>query len=157
MNPQLYIEILSLYAEYSAVIDSSSWEQWPDFFVDNSWYRLKPRENHDAGLPLCLMALESKAMMKDRVYGVKETMYHDPYYQRHVVSIPQIISVDQNGEIHAQANYIVFRTKRDGLTDVFNAGFYSDHIIPTKDGLKFKSRLVIYDTEMIANSLIYPI
>lgn len=157
MNPQIYMDILRLYAQYSATVDSSIWEQWPDFFVDDSWYRLKPRENHEAGLPLCLLALESKAMMKDRVYDVKETMYHDPYYQRHVVSVPHIFSIDENGEIRAEANYIVFRTKRDGITEIFNAGFYSDHIIPTESGLKFKSRLAVYDTEMVSNSLIYPI
>lgn len=157
MNPQLYMDILRLYADYSATVDSSAWEQWPDFFVEESWYRLKPRENHDADLPLCLLALESKAMMRDRIYGVKETMYHDPYYQRHVVSIPRILSVDEAGDIRAEANYIVFRTKRDGLTTVFNAGFYNDHITLTAEGLKFKSRLAVYDTEMIANSLIYPI
>ena len=99
-------------------------------------------------------------MIKDRVYGVRETMYHDPYYQRHVISIPRILSVvssDDGEEIEAEANYIVFRTKREGVTEVFNAGRYCDRILRTKDGMKFRARLAIYDTEMVPNSLIYPI
>jgi len=36
-------------------------------------------------------------------------------------------------------------------------GFYRDHIVRTDVGLKFVSRLCVYDSEMIANSIIYPI
>jgi salicylate 5-hydroxylase small subunit len=155
-----YFELLNLYSDYAMVCDSDKWEQWPEFFVDSGTYRLQPRENHDQGLPLCLLALESKAMIRDRVYGVKETMYHDPYYQRHIVGTPRILSVERGlgGErILSEANYVVIRTKLDGDSTVFNAGYYSDVIVRTPEGLKFQSRLCVYDSEMIPNSLIYPI
>ena len=99
-------------------------------------------------------------MILDRVYGVKETMYHDPYYQRHIVGTPRITSVERDiyGErILAEANYTVIRTKLDGESTVFNTGFYRDAIVRTPEGLKLQSRLCVYDSEMIANSLIYPI
>ena len=159
-NVQLYFDILNLYAEYAHVVDSADWEKWPDFFVDDGSYRLQPRENHDRGLPLCLLALESKAMMRDRVYGVKETMYHDPYYQRHVVGTPRIIAAEkgaEGGRITAEANYTVIRTKFDQEPTVFSVGYYRDTIVDTPEGLKFQSRLCVYDSEMIANSIIYPI
>ncbi|WP_333825297.1 aromatic-ring-hydroxylating dioxygenase subunit beta [Pinisolibacter sp.] len=155
-----YHDLLDLYASYAATVDSADWENWPEFFLDDGTYRLQPRENHDRGLPLCLLALESKAMIRDRVYGVKETMYHDPYYQRHIVGTPRVLSVRLEGRreiFEAEANYLVVRTKRDGVTEVFNAGYYRDVIVRTGEGLKFKSRLCVYDTEMIPNSLIYPI
>lgn len=155
-----YFELLNLYSDYAMVCDSADWEQWPEFFLDDGIYRLQPRENHEQGLPLCLLALESKAMIQDRVYGVKETMYHDPYYQRHIVGTPRVLSVepgDQGEVITSEANYAVIRTKLDGESIVFNAGFYRDVIVRTPMGLKFKSRLCVYDSEMIANSLIYPI
>lgn len=157
---QSYHDLLDLYASYAAAVDSADWETWPEFFVDDGTYRLQPRENHDRGLPLCLLALESKAMIRDRVYGVKETMYHDPYYQRHIVGTPRVLSVrtEDGAEIvEAEANYLVVRTKRDGVSEVFNAGYYRDVIVRTPEGLKFRSRLCVYDTEMIPNSLIYPI
>jgi len=155
-----YFDILNLYGDYAMVCDSAEWERWPDFFVEKSTYRLQPRENYERGFPLCLLALESKAMIRDRVYGIKETMYHDPYYQRHIVGTPRIISVERDihGEhIQSEANYTVIRTKLDGESTVFNAGFYRDVIVRTPEGLKFQSRLCVYDSEMIANSLIYPI
>jgi salicylate 5-hydroxylase small subunit len=156
-----YFELLNLYSDYAMVCDSAEWEKWPEFFVEDGTYRLQPRENYEQGLPLCLLALESQAMIRDRVYGVKETMYHDPYYQRHIVGTPRILSVEHDasgGErIVAEANYAVIRTKYDGESTVFNAGFYRDEIVRTPEGLRLQSRLCVYDSEMIANSIIYPI
>jgi salicylate 5-hydroxylase small subunit len=155
-----YFELQNLYSDYAMVCDSAEWEKWPEFFVDSGTYRLQPRENFEQGLPLCLLALESKAMIRDRVYGVKETMYHDPYYQRHIVGMPRLLSVqrDERGErITSEANYAVIRTKLDGESIVFNAGYYHDVVVRTPEGLKLQSRLCVYDSEMIANSIIYPI
>jgi salicylate 5-hydroxylase small subunit len=156
MDFKTYFDLLNLYSDYAMVCDSDQWEKWPDFFVEDGTYRLQPRENFDQGLPLCLLALESKAMIKDRVYGVKETMYHDPYYQRHIVGTPRIVSVE-GGRIISEANYTVIRTKFDGDSTILSVGYYHDVIVKTPEGLKLQSRLCVYDSEMIANSIIYPI
>ena len=63
----------------------------------------------------------------------------------------------QDGRIESEANYAIFRTKPSQLTTVFNVGRYLDVIRQTPDGLKFESRLCIFDSELIPNSLIYPI
>lgn len=151
-----YSELLALYADYAAALDQAEWNKWPEFFTENCTYKLQPRENHDRGLPLATLAFESKGMLKDRVYGATETIFHDPYYQRHVVGIPRILTVEGD-RIEAEANYAVFRTKPDGMTTPFNVGRYIDVIRKTQDGLKFESRLCVFDSEMIANSIIYPI
>lgn len=48
-------------------------------------------------------------------------------------------------------------TKLNGDSTVYNVGRYLDRIERTPDGLKSASRLCIYDSEMIPNSMIYPI
>ena len=115
-----------------------------------------PRYNHARGLPLATLAFDSQAMLKDRVYAIRETLFHDPYYQRHVVGQPLLLG-DDAGVLRCEANYAVFRTKLSGLSSVFNVGRYLDRIVRTPNGLKFAERLCIYDSEMISNSLIYPI
>jgi salicylate 5-hydroxylase small subunit len=153
---ETYQQLIGLYAEYAAVLDSADWDRWPEFFTDECVYRVQPRENFDRGLPLATMSFESKGMLKDRVYGMTETIFHDPYYQRHVVGAPIIREVDSR-HIRAEANYAVFRTKQDELTSVFSVGRYIDVIQRTPHGLKFESRTCVFDSEMVANSLIYPI
>ena len=151
-----WFAIQQLYTDYAAVVDSGQWSLWPEFFTEQCVYKVQPRENHERGFPLATLYLTSKGMLKDRVYGIQETLYHDPYYQRHVVGAPIVRQV-QDGRIHCEANYAVFRTKYDEASTVFNVGRYLDVIVSTPDGLKFAERQCIYDSEMIPNSLIYPI
>ena len=151
-----WLALNQLYADYASAVDSGDWALWPEFFTDDCVYRLQPRENHERGFPLATLAFTSKGMLKDRVYGITETLFHDPYYQRHVVGAPVVRSAGDDG-IRSEANYAVFRTKLSELSTVFNVGRYIDHVVRTPAGLKFASRECIYDTEMIPNSIIYPI
>ena len=153
---ETHLALSQLYADYALAVDSGQWALWPDFFTEQCVYKLQPRENFDRAFPLCTLSLTSKGMLKDRVYGIQETLYHDPYYQRHVVGAPVIRKVE-NDRIHSEANYAVFRTKYDKESTVFNVGRYIDTVVQTPEGLKFAERLCVYDSEMIPNSIIYPI
>ena len=151
-----YLAISRLYSEYALAVDSGDWDLWPEFFTEDCTYKLVPRENHERGFPLATLLFESKGMLKDRVYGIKETLFHDPYYQRHVVGSPVVRGLDE-GRIRCESNYAVFRTKLSDASTVFNVGRYLDVVVRTPEGLKFASRECIYDTEMIPNSIIYPV
>ena len=155
-NLKDWMALTQLYADYASAVDSGNWNLWPEFFTEQCVYRLQPRENFERGFPLATLSFESKGMLKDRIYGVQETLFHDPYYQRHIVGAPLVHKVE-DGRIYSEANYVVIRTKLNQLSTVFNAGRYVDEIVATPDGLKFASRLAIYDSEMIPNSIIYPI
>ena len=152
----LRLQIDELNAAYAAALDERRFDDWPEFFVENGSYKVQARENFDRGLPLALMALESPGMMKDRVYGITQTIYHAPYYTRHVVSPAQVLG-NEGGMVRAQANYAVFRTRPGDSSEVYNVGRYLDVFAQTQSGLKLASRICIYDSEMILNSLIYPI
>ena len=151
-----YFALAQLYADYASVVDAGDWDAWCDFFTEDCVYRLVPRENHERGLPLATLSFESKGMLKDRAYAIRETLFHDPYYQRHVVGAPRLLHADGD-RFDCEANYAVFRTKLSELTTVFNVGRYLDTVVRTAQGLKFASRVCIYDSEMIPNSIIYPI
>lgn len=156
INSEIWQQLVALQTEYSDAVDRAEWEKWTEFFTDDCRYKVIPRENYDRNLPLSTINLDSKGMLKDRIYGVAETLFHDPYYQRHVVGLPHIMSVDEQG-IMARTNYAVFRTKSDGHSEVFNVGYYLDTVVQTPKGLRFASRLCIFDSELVPNSLIYPI
>ena len=151
-----WLALNQLYADYASTVDAARWDLWPEFFTDDCIYRLQPRENHERGFPLATLSFTSKGMLKDRAYGIRETLFHDPYYQRHVVGTPVVRSVE-DGRIRSEAHYAVFRTKLSELSTVFNVGRYIDVVVRTPAGLKFASRECIYDSEMIPNSIIYPI
>jgi len=152
----LHHDIDQLNAAYGAALDEKRFDDWPAFFVEDGHYRLQARENFDRGLPLALIALESQGMMKDRVYGITETIFHGPYYTRHVISPARLLH-SFDGIVRVEANYAVFRTRPAGVSEVYNVGRYIDELVRVDGALRFKSRLAVYDSEMILNSLIYPV
>src|SRR5689334_14091234 len=78
VDSRTFLELVTLYHGYASALDAREWARWPEFFTDECVYKVQPRENHDRGLPLATIALESKGMLRDRIYGVTETLAHDP-------------------------------------------------------------------------------
>src|ERR1044072_668740 len=110
MNFQDYFELTQLYADYAAAVDAADWDAWPEFFTAPCVYKLQPRENHERGFPLATLSFDSKGMLKDRVYGIQETLFHDPYYQRNAVGTP-VVRRAEAARFECEANYEVFRPK----------------------------------------------
>ena len=157
MDFQDYFELTQLYADYASAVSSGDWELWPEFFTDDCSYRLQPRENYERGFPLATLSFESKGMLKDRVYGIRETLFHDPYYQRHVVGAP----VDPQGRgATASSARPTTRCSAPSCRSCrrcSTSAATSTSSCARREGLKFASRQVVYDSEMIPNSIIYPI
>ena len=154
-----YISLLLFYQAYAETLDSGAWDDWPTFFAGECVYKVQPRENYDQKLPLATIAFESRGMLKDRVYCIRETLYYEPYYQRHVVGAPVVTSHDGD-TVKAHASYAVFRTKPDETTHVYNVGRYIDELVRAPEsahGWLLKSRVCVFDSDLILNSMIYPI
>jgi salicylate 5-hydroxylase small subunit len=150
------LRIEDLYAAYAACLDDARFAEWPGFFTDDCVYRIIPRENYDRGLPLATLSFESKGMLRDRVYAVTETLFHEPYYQRHIIS-GFVVRAGDGGGFRVQANYVVIRTKAGALSEVYNTGRYVDRIVDERGALRFREKLCVFDSELIPNSLIYPL
>jgi salicylate 5-hydroxylase small subunit len=150
------VAIEELYATYVHLLDAREYEPWINLFTEECVYIVKSRENEERHLPLSLLAFESKGMLRDRIYGITNTLFHEPYYQRHVVS-SFVIRRGDDGSYQVNANYVVVRTKVGDLTQLYSAGAYRDRIVEEDRELRFAEKRAIYDSELIPNSLIYPI
>ncbi len=158
LNAEELLALHALHAEYAAVLDARDLQRWPGLFTEACSYRLQSRENADRGLPLCILNLDSRAMLQDRVYGALETIYHDPYVQRHVSGPPRLLQRD-GGVLVTDTPVIVVRTKRDAMPEILIAGRYLDRVVPAPDtasGLRFQQRWLIFDNDLLANSIVDP-
>ena len=156
MNHSNFTDVQALHLRYAQIVDSSDFSAWPDLFTEQCIYQIQSRENFDAGLPLSILRFESQAMLRDRVYGAQQTIYHDPYYQRHIVSAP-LLTQEDGDCIEADTAYLVIRTHRNAMPEILSVGRYLDRMVRTSEGLKFSQRLCIFDNDLIANSMIKPI
>jgi salicylate 5-hydroxylase small subunit len=156
MDFTTYQAITALQQHYGQILDSNDLTAWPDLFTEDGVYQLQSRENFDAGLPLCVMHLTSQGMLRDRVYAVSNTIYHEPYYQRHVCGAPSITRVDDH-TVDAESSYVVIRTQRDSMPQILSVGRYIDRIVLQGDAWKLKERKAVFDNDLIANSIIKPV
>lgn len=147
--------IEDLYAEYVAALDERRYDDWLALFIEDCSYRIVPRENFDRNLPLSTLAFESKGMLRDRIYGVTETLFHEAYYQRHLVTNFRVTAAQPGFAV--AASYLVIRTKADALSELYSAGHYLDRIVYEGGDLRFAAKMAVFDSELIPNSLIYPL
>ncbi len=158
MNPAflLRLELMAVQDEYTAILDEGRLEDWPAMFTEDCLYEIIPRENVDAGLPAPLMRCEGAAMLRDRVISLRHAnIYETPHY-RHLLSGHRVTALDAD-TAEMRASYVVINTSQDGESTIFQAGYYQDRLVRTKDGWRFSVKRAVYDTHRVQTLLAYPV
>lgn len=147
--------IRDFYDSYYSTLDDVQLEQWPDFFTAECLYRIMARENYERGFVLGAVQAESRGMLMDRVTGLMRTQMYAPRYYRRFPGPLRIL--DRNGEsARIRQNLLIVETRIDRAPTIALCGICHDLIVEDEGKLRFRERVVVYDSEMITNSLIYP-
>lgn len=141
--------------DYYTVLDDVRLEAWPAFFTGDCLYRVIPRENFEAGYALCTMQAESRGMLVDRVMGLTRTQMYAPRHYRRFPGPLRIVSRDGDG-VRTRHNLLVVQTLIDKQSDIVLCAVCHDLVVRDDEGLRLRERVVVFDSEMIPNSLIYP-
>lgn len=148
--------IEELFHAYVECIDNDELEQWPEFFTEECLYKVISRENYARNLLTCVIYCDSKGMLKDRITAHRHANIYEAHTYKHLVSGIRI--AEQEGDTYlVRANYAVFQTRQEGITEVYNVGKYVDKVIFEDGVAKFKEKLAVYDTAMIPTLLVTPI
>lgn len=148
-------EVRDLYDNYYAALDEVRLHDWPEFFTEACLYRVIPRENFEAGFALATMQAESRGMLKDRVTGLTRTQMYAPRYYRRFPTAPRIVSQDEQG-LRTRHNLLVVQTLIDKPSEIVLSAVCHDRVVCDGERLRFAERVVVFDSEMIPNSLVYP-
>jgi 3-phenylpropionate/cinnamic acid dioxygenase small subunit len=148
-------ELHAFYADYVEVLDDVRLEAWPEFFTEDCLYRIIPRENFTAGRTLCTMQAESRGMLIDRVMGLTRTQMFAPRYYRRFLTSLRVVTEDAAGT-RVRQNVLVIQTLIDKQSEVVLCGVSHDLVVRDAGRLRFRERILVMDSEMVPNSLIYP-
>jgi salicylate 5-hydroxylase small subunit len=152
-----FVALTELNQAYADCLDSGDLAAWPDFFTADGVYKAQGRENFDRGLPLAAMLCEGRAMFDDRVTVISKVMVYAPRSLRHVVSSPRILQTN-GARVRARASFSVFHTLPHTSTELLSVGRYEDEVLIGPSGdMKYHSRVAVYDSLLIPNSLVYPL
>ncbi len=155
VSPELRAEIQDLYDAYAEALDDGELERWPELFTEKCRYEVVPRENFERGLPLALILCESRGMLEDRIAALRRTSMYVSRSVRHLTSHIRVAADDDGFRV--RANYAVFQTRVDALTEILSAGRYLDLVVRDEGRLRFREKRVIFDSVLVPNSLVYPL
>jgi anthranilate 1,2-dioxygenase small subunit len=148
--------VTDLLQQYVDALDDDDLEAWPGLFLEDGQYRVLSRENLALGLPAPLMYYYSRGMMQDRVRALREALTYQPVYVRHVVSAARL-AMSESGELQAQSSFSLYQTTEEGVTQLFTTGRYTDVLVLTESGARFRSRTVTMDTFGVLNLIAVPL
>lgn len=143
------------YDEYYTVLDDVRLDEWPALFTEDCVYRVIPRENYEAGYTLSTIYAESRGMLVDRVMGMTRTQMFAPRYYRRFPGPLRIVSRDGDS-VRTRHNLLVVQTLIDKKSEIVLSAVCHDVLVPDGDRNRLRERIVVFDSEMIPNSLIYP-
>ena len=143
------------YDEYYAILDDVDLAAWPDLFTEDCLYRVIPRENFERGYTLCTMQAESRGMLTDRVMGLTRTQVYAPRTYRRFPG-PLRVVAEQADHICARHNLLMVQTLIDKQTDIVLAGVCHDVLVREPDRWRLRERIVVFESEMVPNSLVFP-
>ncbi len=143
------------YDGYYGTLDDVRLDEWPAFFVEDCTYRVIPRENFEAGYTLSTIYAESRGMLIDRVMGVTRTQMYAPRYYRRFPGPLRVVSREADS-VRTRHNLLVVQTLTDKQTEIVLSAVCHDTLVQDGDRLRLRERIVVFDSEMIPNSLIYP-
>jgi 3-phenylpropionate/cinnamic acid dioxygenase small subunit len=143
------------YDEYYNLLDDVRLEEWPALFTEECIYRIIPRENYEAGYTLSTVYAESRGMLIDRVMGLTRTQMYAPRYYRRFPGPLRIVSRDGDS-VKTRHNLLLVQTLIDKQTEIVLSAVCHDVLVPDNGRNRLRERIVVFDSEMIPNSLIYP-
>jgi 3-phenylpropionate/cinnamic acid dioxygenase small subunit len=143
------------YDDYYNALDDVRLDEWPAFFTEDCLYRVIPRENYEAGYTLSTIYAESRGMLVDRVMGLTRTQMYAPRYYRRFPGPLRIVSREGN-TVSVRHNLLVVQTLIDKKTEIVLSAVCHDLLVPGDERPLLRQRIVVFDSEMLPNSLIYP-
>lgn len=154
---ELRYEIEEFNTAYAEVLDRGEVLEWPSFFTEDAFYRIRARENAEADMPAGLVYCEGLGMIRDRALAIAHTAMFEPRYLMHMISNVCVLDVDEQGVISARAKYLVLQTLSDEDTRIHQAGRYHDRFVRREGRLLLKSRDCVYDSLIVDNALVLPV
>jgi anthranilate 1,2-dioxygenase small subunit len=148
--------IAMVQARYAREIDDGDCTAWPEFFVDDCFYKITTADNYAQGLEAGLMWMDSKDMLRDRILSLLEANVYERHAYRHLLGQPYIGEIEGD-ELDSETSFMVARITREGPTDLFATGRYIDRYRVRNDDAILVKRIVVLDSGYIDTLLGFPL
>ena len=155
ITPEAHLRMTLLLEEYGRLLDEDRLEDWVELFTSDCRYEIVSRENRSQNLPLSLMLCDSRDMLHDRVYSLRQANIYNIHSDCHVIGPVKPTAIDDGFELSAA--YSLFQSNQGGESRLFSVGRYHMRVVAEADALRIARQLVVVDTGAILSLLATPI
>lgn len=155
-QPDLHHRVAALVGDYAHCIDEEQYEAWPDFFTDECFYQITSHESYKKKMPIGILQCNSKGMLADRIYSMRQANIFEPHRYRHLLGATQLTG-EHDGLIESRTSFAIVRIMESGKSDLFLSGVYRDTMVAADDSLKFRTRIVVLDSSRVDTLIVLPV
>ena len=125
--------------------------------LEQCLYKVTTADNHAKGYQAGIIYADTRAMLTDRVFALREANIYERQRYRHILGMPLITATGDNA-VAAETSFLVIRTMREGQMDVFVAGVYLDKLRRDQTGAwRYAERIVVCDSQRFDTLLAIPL
>lgn len=154
---ELTLDVRWLYDTYNEALDDGEINQWADFFVEDSHYRITSKSNLDQNMPLSFVLCDGLGMIRDRAAALEQTVFFRKRCQRRIVSGVRVMSMGEHEDIVTCSSFSIYESLHGESSKLLVCGKSNDVVVEENGILKFKKRVCILDTNVVPGSIVYPI
>jgi len=138
----------------AALLDDQKYDEFVAEFTEDGSYRLIARENHDRGLPTCIID-----DTRDRLIyrsGLISTQWHHGRFRETRMLSNFDVEFPGADAAQAKANFAVYQTDAEGESRLHMVGRLEDSLVTREGRWRIRRRFAILETFKPTEVIVYP-
>jgi 3-phenylpropionate/cinnamic acid dioxygenase small subunit len=138
----------------AALLDEQKYDEFVAEFTEDGAYRLIGRENHERGLPTCIID-DTRDRLIYRSQLISRQWHHGSFRETRMLSNFDV-EFPAAEAAHAKANFAVYHTDAEGESRLHMVGRLEDSLVMREKRWRVRRRFAILETFKPREVIVYP-
>ena len=138
----------------AALLDEQKYDEFVAEFTDDGSYRLIGRENHERGLPTCIID-DTRDRLIYRSQLISRQWHHGSFRETRMLTNFDVEFAGADAA-QAKANFAVYHTDAEGESRLHMVGRLEDSLVEKQGRWRIRRRFAILETFKPTDVIVYP-
>ena len=146
--------VIQYQVRLAALLDEQKYDEFVAEFTEDGSYRLIPRENHDRGLPTCIID-DTRDRLIYRSQLISRQWHHGQFRETRMLTNFDV-GFPAADTAQAKANFAVYHTDAEGESRLHMVGRLEDSLVMLDNRWRIRRRFGILETFKPTDVIVYP-
>jgi 3-phenylpropionate/cinnamic acid dioxygenase small subunit len=147
-------EAIEYLRHLARLLDEFQMGRFVEEFIDGGHYRLIPRDNYEAGHPVCLID-DSKKRLRYRQKIIEKHWHYEKFQERRILS-PVSVDVEGDRKANVFTNFVIFQTDLHGKSHLHLCGTLEDELRRVDGRWRINTRKAVLDSYLPDFAIVLP-